>query len=311
MGTYLKGSWELNIQTQNLSWSPEQHLIYGFQPGEVNLNENYFLRNTTHPNDVDRVQGIINNALADGKEYNFKRLIIKKDGSLGLVETLARIIRDNSGIPKTIIGITEELERVINLPELLLPKLPARKAKVKGSTTSYNGAELNRLLLQNDSSAFNYFFSNYKKAIVDVLLRMVGKRAVAEDLCQEVFIKAWLNLSKFDSNKASLFTWLITIARNHAKDYLVSKKSQFHSNSTSLLYACDNLIFIDNKDDLNLVSYLLSTLPTDQREVLELLFLKGYTQHELSQNQGIPLGTVKTKSRTALISLRKTAHRHS
>ena len=82
-----KGHWELDLQSNHLLWSDYQYKIYGYKPHEININDGFFILKTTHCSEVNRITKIINDALKEHEGYNFKRRIIRKNGSIGFVET--------------------------------------------------------------------------------------------------------------------------------------------------------------------------------------------------------------------------------
>ncbi len=277
----IHGNWELDLKVNHLYWSPDQYKLYGYEPKELVLNDEYFIINTTHPSDIERITSIINEALRKHKDYNFKRRIIKKDGTLGFVETRARIIRSENGIPKKIMGITIDVI----------------------------GDSDNGFFDYNDPVFFNQFYNNYKKAISVEIYKWTFDTALAKDLCQEVFLKAWQNMSKYDPLKGELYTWLINIAKNHCKDYLRSKYFRYHQLTQNYDFTPETP---SEENSLNLgdlyIKELLLLLPLDLREIIELLFVQGFTQTDIAKLKGLPLGTVKSRSRMAIKQLRDFLH---
>lgn len=273
-----EGSWELNLQANKLFWSPQQYSIYGYEPNELSLNDEYFITNTTHPSDIDRITRIVNEALLKHEGYHFKRRIIKKDGSLGFVETEACIIRTKKGDATKIIGTTK-----------------AVISKQQKEDCDYN-----------DPVFFETLYVKFKKAISYEIYKITLDDDLTKDLCQEVFLKAWHNMSKYDPAKGELYTWLINITRNHCKDYLRSKYFRQHQATQSFNQTPEELLDlkITGVEPLD-IPELVCQLGVEQREVIELLFVQGYTQTEVAILKNLPLGTVKTRSRTALLNLRK------
>ncbi len=162
-------------------------------------------------------------------------------------------------------------------------------------------------LFKKDQLAFSYLYDNYAPALNGVIYRIVQDEASAEDVLQETFLKIWNNFSQYDKTKGKLFTWIVNIARNLAIDHTRSKS--FRNQQKNL--EVDKIVgFIDtskstlfNPDQIGLKS-MLDKLKPEQREILDLVYFNGYTQAEVANQLGIPLGTVKTKIRMALIQLR-------
>ncbi len=272
-----KGNWELDLNSRKLFWSPCQYKIYGYEPNEFNVNEDFFILKTTHVSELDRITKIIDEALKNDNEYSFKRHIIKKNGSLGFVETHAKILRSDSGAPYKIIGTTINIEN-----------------KEANETN-------------NDSLMFfNQMYSKYKSTILFQVYKVTLDEDVAKDLCQEIFIKAWRNVSKYEKEKGQIYTWLINIARNHCKDYFKSQHYQKRKVTSPLENISGDYISLIKSDKFDL-KRLLSYLNPEQREIIEMLFIDGFSHSEVAKIKSLPLGTVKTKSRTVIQRLRKLA----
>ena len=172
----------------------------------------------------------------------------------------------------------------------------------------YTEEELVSLLQQNDEQAFSYLYDNYAAALNGVIFRLVEDKELTEDILQEVFVKIWNNFTSYDPAKGRLFTWMINIARNFTIDTLRSKgykKGQkISGDENTVNYLTDSTAGADRFDTLGLRKQLL-LLKTEQRSILELAYFSGYTQEEIAKELGIPLGTVKTRMRNAIIELRK------
>ncbi len=270
------GAWEFDFKLNKLLWSDDQFLIYGYNPGEFELNEEYFLTKTTHESDIVEITNIINNSLINEKGYSFKRRVIKKNGKLGFVETHAEILRSS--------------DNVVN--------------KIVGKTINIEGQKINGNYDNNDPMYFNQFYDNYKFSILRKVYTIVLNREISQDLCQEIFLKAWNKMSTYDPQKGEIYTWLLNIAINHCKDYLRSKYYKAGLKTTEI----ETTIKIGNEevfDDGKLhVAELIRFLKPEHQEYINLLFLQGFSQSDVSKIKEIPLGTVKTKSRAAINCLR-------
>jgi RNA polymerase sigma factor (sigma-70 family) len=142
-----------------------------------------------------------------------------------------------------------------------------------------------------------------------VILRIVKKEEVAEEVLQDVFLKVWDRFANYDAEKGKLFTWLVNIARNQAIDKTRSReisKEQKTSGIENLVSRIDNEEFIEQQIEGIGVQDILKDLPEEQRFVVDHLYFKGYTQSELAEEFNIPLGTVKTRLRLAMQQLRTT-----
>jgi RNA polymerase sigma-70 factor (ECF subfamily) len=141
-----------------------------------------------------------------------------------------------------------------------------------------------------------------------VVLRIVKKEDIAEEVLQDTFMKVWSSISKYDGTKGRLFTWMFNVARNLSIDKLRSKeiKRDLKTDAVS-----DNVHSIERRHhdhqqvDTIGIDKLLDYLQKEQQLIIKLLYLQGYTQSEVAEEYGIPLGTVKTRHRLAMIHLRK------
>jgi RNA polymerase sigma-70 factor (ECF subfamily) len=172
----------------------------------------------------------------------------------------------------------------------------------------YNEGELVLLLKNEDQKAFNYLYDNYSGAIYGVIYRMVENKELAEDILQDAFIKFWNNFKNYDPLKGRLFTWMLNIARNltidtlRSKDY--KKQHKIYGTENSVNELSDKSRGIDRFDSLGIRKHL-SYLKNDQKQIIDLAYFSGLTQDEISKELSIPLGTVKTRMRTAILELRK------
>jgi RNA polymerase sigma-70 factor (ECF subfamily) len=155
----------------------------------------------------------------------------------------------------------------------------------------------------------DYLYDHYSGALYGVIFRIIKKEEIAEEVLQDVFLKAWDKFDQYDASKGKLFTWLLNVARNQAIDKTRSKeisKGQKTSGIDKLVNRIDNEEYIEQRIDSIGVKEVLNSLPEEQKFVVEYLYLKGYSQSELAEEYNIPLGTVKTRLRLAMQTLRTT-----
>lgn len=164
------------------------------------------------------------------------------------------------------------------------------------------------LLQGRDQSAFSYLYDNYAAALNGIIFKFVEDEHLREDILQEAFIKIWNNFTQYDSSKGRLFTWIVNLTRNltidtlRSKGYKKQQKISHDENSVSSYH--DGSYGIDKFDYIGLRKQI-STLKPEQKSIIDLAYFSGYTQEEISKEIGIPLGTVKTRMRTAILELRK------
>jgi RNA polymerase sigma factor (sigma-70 family) len=179
--------------------------------------------------------------------------------------------------------------------------------KFLGLTGTYNEQELIIALKARDEKAFSYLYDHYSSSLYSIILQIVKRPETACDVLQEVFLNIWRKIESYDPIKGRLFTWMLNISRNasidmlRSKNYLNSRKNQ---EITDTVYANDQATTQTNIDSIGLSKYLGKLRP-EQRVLIELAYFKGYTHDEIAQIENIPLGTVKTRIRNALLQLRE------
>lgn len=140
-----------------------------------------------------------------------------------------------------------------------------------------------------------------------VIHRILLNERIAEEVLQDVFIKIWDKIDSYDATKGKLFTWMLNIARNQAIDKTRSREISKEKKTKGIdlhVNRIDRSEYVEQKIEGIGVHEVLKSLPEEQRFVVEHLYFKGYTQSELADESGIPLGTVKTRLRAAMQQLR-------
>jgi RNA polymerase sigma-70 factor (ECF subfamily) len=153
---------------------------------------------------------------------------------------------------------------------------------------------------------FEYLYDNYSAALYGVITRIVREEPVAEEVMHDAFLRIWNKIGTYDPEKGRLFTWMLNLTRNLAIDKTRSKDGNRARKTSGL----ENLV--DTQDDRGAYSpedviglnEVLNKLPAEQKFIVEYLYLKGYSQSELAEEFNIPLGTVKTRTRLAMMALR-------
>jgi RNA polymerase sigma-70 factor (ECF subfamily) len=168
----------------------------------------------------------------------------------------------------------------------------------------YDERELVTALRRKDEGAFGYLYDHYAGALYSVIKQIVGDAEVSSDVLQEVFVNIWRKIELYEENKGRLFTWMLNIARNAAIDKTRSKGFQ---QSSQLRPITDgDSVYASVKpgvDDYGLKKVLLK-LKEEQRLLIDLSYYQGYTHDQIAKALDIPLGTVKTRIRSALSQLR-------
>ena len=171
---------------------------------------------------------------------------------------------------------------------------------------TYTEQELIELLKLRSQSAFNYLYDNYSGALYSVVLSVVQDKELANDVLQEVFIKVFRQIDQYNAEKGRLFTWLVNISRNAGIDTLRSKGYHLQKQNRELTENVYSAAGSENiETDKIGLRKIVHRLNEDQKILVELAYFQGYTQDEISKMLNIPLGTVKTRLRSAIIHLRE------
>jgi RNA polymerase sigma-70 factor (ECF subfamily) len=158
-----------------------------------------------------------------------------------------------------------------------------------------------RRLTTGDHKALGEFYDLYAGLVNGLAIRILRDRAEAEDVVQEVFVQVWRQATRFDPHRGSPEAWLCTIARSRALDRLRRRTSRREEVST----AAPGAVALPRSDEALAVRKALEALSPDQRRALELAYYEGLTQSEIAERLREPLGTIKTRIRTAMIRLRE------
>jgi RNA polymerase sigma-70 factor (ECF subfamily) len=158
---------------------------------------------------------------------------------------------------------------------------------------------------QYDESAMEEIFRRYSGPVYSVALRVLHDTGQAEDVLQEVFLQLWRNPTAFVQDRGSLGAWLVVVARNRSIDLLRRRKPSDSVEDVILASPVNVADEAERNVMMEKVRRVLAELPPDQRKSLELAYFEGLSHTEIASRTGDPLGTVKTRIRQALITLRK------
>lgn len=156
-----------------------------------------------------------------------------------------------------------------------------------------------------DQKAMGGIFDQYATMVYSVALRVLKDPAQAEDVMQEIFLQVWNNPDRFAQGRGSLGAWLAVVARNRSIDVLRQRRPTEPCDEVVLPAATDLASEVERNTMMAKVRGVLKSLPQEQQKSLELAFFEGLTHSEIARRTGEPLGTVKTRIRSALASLRK------
>lgn len=170
---------------------------------------------------------------------------------------------------------------------------------------TYTEQELVEALQQRVGKAFGYLYDHYSAALNGIIIDILQDEEAAMDVLQEVFIKIWKQIDQYDAAKGRLFTWMFNIARNAAIDTTRRKEWQTKKQRHSV----NEYTYLPDKsphpvEDAGLRK-LIQSLKAEYKVLIELSYFQGYTQEEIADILKLPLGTVKTRIRTAILQLKK------
>lgn len=184
---------------------------------------------------------------------------------------------------------------------------PAPQTTSLTTTVTYNEQELILSLKAKDEQSFSYLYDNYSGALYSIVLQILPDKELAGDVLQEVFVNIWRKIDTYDNTKGRLFTWMLNVARNLAIDMLRSKAYQNNQKNQdlpdSVYFDKGGAVTQQNVDNIGLRK-IVAKLKAEHRVLIDLAYFKGYTHEEIAEIESLPLGTVKTRIRTALTQLR-------
>ena len=166
-------------------------------------------------------------------------------------------------------------------------------------------ATLLALVQRGDEQAMAALFDRYSKVVYSVALRVLRDPASAEDVLQEIFMQIWRNPESFVATRGSLGGWLAVVSRNRSIDGLRRKRPTESVDDIALPSPYNLADEAERNSMMEKARGAIVLLPVEQRKTLEMAFFDGLTHSEIAEMTGDPLGTVKTRIRSGLLSLRK------
>lgn len=162
-------------------------------------------------------------------------------------------------------------------------------------------------LQEGNEKAFEKIYQHYSESIFGVIYTILKDEALAEEVLQDVFLKVWEKAPTYEASKGRFFTWILNIARNASIDQLRSKtykdlqKNVEDETFVDVIESRQNLA--DSTEAIGLQKYIKLLEPLC-RNIIDLLFFKGFTQKESAKALEMPLGTLKTRNRMCIKKLR-------
>ena len=185
-------------------------------------------------------------------------------------------------------------------------------AAVPGSPAVIGDEELLAGLAAGRLEALDVLYERYKTMAYGIARRITGDDSLAEDVVQEAFLGAWRNADRYVAGRGSVKTWLLAIVHHRAIDAVRRRKpaSELPQEAEGMrtpepLTLPDVWGEVAGRLDAGAVQTALTALPALQREALELAYFGGLSQTEIAERTGVPLGTVKSRVRLALVAMRR------
>lgn len=187
------------------------------------------------------------------------------------------------------------------------------KAESGDDVDDATAVDLDGLLAQTatgDQAAFSALYDNTAARVLGLVRRVMIDPAQSEEVTQEVFLEIWQSAPRFDPNKGRASTWIMTMAHRRAIDRIRSAQASRNRDRAvgirDLPTAYDQVAeTVEVRVEHERVEQAMSKLSDAQREAVTLAYFGGYTQSEVAEMLGIPLGTAKTRMRDAMIRLRR------
>jgi RNA polymerase sigma-70 factor (ECF subfamily) len=184
------------------------------------------------------------------------------------------------------------------------------KSNVEGPAAETQGGPDQDLRLldqvrRGDEEAMAALYDRYSKVVYSVALRVLRDPAAAEDVLQDVFMSIWRRPDNFSAARGSLGGWLVVVARNRSIDVLRRKRPSEQVEEVYLASPFNLANEAERNSIMERARAVIARLPLEQRKTLEMAYFDGLTHSEIAEITGDPLGTVKTRIRSALMTLRK------
>lgn len=170
---------------------------------------------------------------------------------------------------------------------------------------------------QEDESAFRALYDRLVEPLYSLACKMLGDVVEAQDAMQDIFVQIWRRAGSYEPERSSVFTWAVLLARSRIIDRLRARGRRLRVVAGSTddenvsVRAADASVaesaadISDRNEAAMSVRTILTNLPREQREAIELAFFGDLTHHEIAERLGEPLGTVKARIRRGLLKLRE------
>jgi RNA polymerase sigma-70 factor (ECF subfamily) len=169
--------------------------------------------------------------------------------------------------------------------------------------------DLVTLLKNKEETGFDILYQNYSNAIYGIVIRMLKSKDEANDMHQEVFMKIWKKIESYDKKKGKLYTWMANLTRNFVIDRI--RSADYKNHTLKNFVRDDSVRVVDSEYNSRItvdaigLDGLVNDLKTEHKILIQKIYFEGYTQSDLAEELGLPLGTLKTRVRAAMKTLRE------
>lgn len=164
--------------------------------------------------------------------------------------------------------------------------------------------DIYKRLAARDESGLSMLYDHYVEALYGMAFRVLQNEAYAEDAIQKSFLKIWENIHQYDEAKSTLFTWMARIVKNTAIDISRLVSFQKEQKSETFDTTVHKVSSTETNTDAIDTASMVQSLDPKYSDVIKYIYLHGYSQKEVSEKLGIPIGTVKTRVKKAIDILR-------
>lgn len=193
----------------------------------------------------------------------------------------------------------------------MVNNIPLTQETAEPSEREQDWTALIARIASGDQQAMSLLYNGTNRLIFGLILRILGDRSMAEEVLLDVYAQVWRQAERYDTSRGAPLGWITTIARSRAIDRLRSERhnlqqDELNEATTSEPARASNPETATAMSEMReIVKAALDGLPPEQREVIELSYYSGFTQTEIAERLGQPLGTIKTRTRLGMIKLRE------
>jgi RNA polymerase sigma-70 factor, ECF subfamily len=182
---------------------------------------------------------------------------------------------------------------------------------IKTAVSKLTDPDLVVRVIAGDVRAFEAIYDRHSAQVFGLALHVTRRQGAAEEATQDTFLTLWRTADRYEASRGTLTTWLLSIVRNRSIDCL--RREGRHAHCLEIDEVLVDRLEASERTEEQAISreesrharQLLTSLPTEQRQVIELAYFSGLTQTEIAANVGIPLGTVKGRQRLALTKMHR------